>query len=865
MFPLYAPTLLNVALKGRPSAPAILFVDVNESAAAAEQQAGSVIFVGAALETGVGSHQQSAQGTLNAARSESGSAVDARDAVDASPGWANAPPAKIFYDTLGDDTVSLWPYVNSNTNPTDHEFGFTPGLEPTPGSGITIVPATGIKFTDANGVVTPTHTIGVDILNKVPDDWATISAGADFANRLQTQQDLDSWISPDAPANHVFLDTSLKVPGALASFKILVLNTDGGGNSGMVRVNFGAVRTYHWGEKVWWSYRYRAPASLLYHPWIGGYNTGIKTGIFSNYNASFQLNECTHAVSYQGGSNNGYYINENGSFAGTDRSYAGFLHFTPGIDQGSVGALTGVDPDDGTAWTATEIAARRYGWLYQQVSNPRTRGGYGDPLVNVGRMWPDEWIRIVNCLDAGSNGVVNSRWRSWMVREAAPTSPLLLWDVTMGLGNGPLRSALWLGPYTTGRSDGGRHCASISGIAGVSVMNVSPGMEIGNATLEYDAATMRARLRTVNDGFGAWRGFSVANDIMVLNLRTASDVGDVTTTVNAVTLPQATIDLVNAAALPPAGTVLLGAADTANPGSSHGDGVQIVNYTGKSGNTLTGCTGGDGLHDAGSTVQYESYLQLKLDNPALLPQSGVTQATIVIADGRLDTQMNYNDVTVGRVPPGGLGFNFAFYETDFPLTENPISEGGKWVNGGVVGLQWKNVQTGSGNAYGGDFVGTPSRYNDPIAHISSAFMAFTPDQYATGLVYRVPGYSNPTDGHEIELLLRFVITANNARGYEVLWGDEGEIVVVRWNGPLSDYTPLATLQGNSAANKAVDGDRLIARIVGNTITVWRNGVQIGSPVVDTTYTDGQPGIGFWPTAGSTLASYGWKSFYCGDI
>jgi hypothetical protein len=33
------------------------------------------------------------------------------------------------------------------------------------------------------------------------------------------------------------------------------------------------------------------------------------------------------------------------------------------------------------------------------------------------------------------------------------------------------------------------------------------------------------------------------------------------------------------------------------------------------------------------------------------------------------------------------------YATSFSLTENPISEGGKWINGGVTGLDWGNVQT----------------------------------------------------------------------------------------------------------------------------------------------------------------------------
>ena len=132
------------------------------------------------------------------------------------------------------------------------------------------------------------------------------------------------------------------------------------------------------------------------------------------------------------------------------------------------------------------------------------------------------------------------------------------------------------------------------------------------------------------------------------------------------------------------------------------------------------------------------------------------------------------------------------YFTSFELPENPISEGSGWVNGEATGQQWSNVQTGSGNVYGSrlvDYAGV-GRYSDPIAHLSASVMTFSANQYAQGTVHRVPGYQNPSGGHEIELLLRFRITANNARGYEVLWAQDGAIAIVRWNGPSGDYTAL---------------------------------------------------------------------------
>src|SRR5271157_3059098 len=40
------------------------------------------------------------------------------------------------------------------------------------------------------------------------------------------------------------------------------------------------------------------------------------------------------------------------------------------------------------------------------------------------------------------------------------------------------------------------------------------------------------------------------------------------------------------------------------------------------------------------------------------------------------------------------------YTTNFPLTEKPISEGGKWECGRTVGLDWVDIETIPGHAFG---------------------------------------------------------------------------------------------------------------------------------------------------------------------
>ncbi len=193
------------------------------------------------------------------------------------------------------------------------------------------------------------------------------------------------------------------------------------------------------------------------------------------------------------------------------------------------------------------------------------------------------------------------------------------------------------------------------------------------------------------------------------------------------------------------------------------------------------------------------------------------------------------------------------YRTNFPVPENPISEGGRWTNGKTGGW-WNNVRTVPGEAYGADYA---TEYNDPIAILNNP--VFSPNQYSQGTVYRAPGYS-PGVPHEIELLLRFQITTNNARGYEVLWGHAGNLAIIRWNGQLGDYSVLLDI----APGPAVDGDLLRAEINGSVIRVYRNGTLIGS-ASDSTWANGQPGIGFWPKPGATPSAYGWSSYEAGDL
>lgn len=239
-------------------------------------------------------------------------------------------------------------------------------------------------------------------------------------------------------------------------------------------------------------------------------------------------------------------------------------------------------------------------------------------------------------------------------------------------------------------------------------------------------------------------------------------------------------------------------------------------------------------------------------------------------------------ITLQGLSVAGTGGNLPvnFYHTAFPNTENPISEQNVWTNGHADGLDWTDNRTTTNKAFGtqtgnntGTGVGvTPSRYDDSISVLKGTFGA---DQYAKATVFNgVPGGDY---GTEVELLLRFAITAHNARGYEIEFsvnpnnstGRGGYFDIVRWNGQVGDFTPLLhldqgqTAAGSSVASRAlVTGDVVEAWIIGSTITVHLNGAFFAS-VTDSTWTTGNPGFGHYLNNGSQSAdvtSYGFSDY-----
>jgi hypothetical protein len=199
------------------------------------------------------------------------------------------------------------------------------------------------------------------------------------------------------------------------------------------------------------------------------------------------------------------------------------------------------------------------------------------------------------------------------------------------------------------------------------------------------------------------------------------------------------------------------------------------------------------------------------------------------------------------------------YSTNFPLMENPISENGNWINGGVQGVSWTNARTTGGMAVGtmpGNGTGD-AQYADSTAVLTGTW---GPNQTAQATIAVTSASGDSNVFEEVELRLRTTITTYSITGYEINCSvstnpDNYYLQIVRWNGPINDWTQIA-----GAALHGINGSVLKATMIGNTITAYLNGAQV-LQVTDNTYTSGSPGVGFFLQGATGVnANYGFSSF-----
>ena len=208
----------------------------------------------------------------------------------------------------------------------------------------------------------------------------------------------------------------------------------------------------------------------------------------------------------------------------------------------------------------------------------------------------------------------------------------------------------------------------------------------------------------------------------------------------------------------------------------------------------------------------------------------------------------------------GPGESGRTYSTNFPLTENPVFEGGKWSNGRTDGIDWFNVATRPGLAYGTQL--EAGGFSDSTAILTGNW---GPNQTVQATVHSINQSDNDYVVEEVELRLRSSVFPHRITGYEVNFrcskASTAYTEIVRWNGPLGKFTYLDHKRGSSYG--VANGDVVKATMIGNRITVYVNGVQV-EQATDGTYVTGNPGIGFGRSGSVLPTDFGFSSFTASD-
>jgi hypothetical protein len=181
------------------------------------------------------------------------------------------------------------------------------------------------------------------------------------------------------------------------------------------------------------------------------------------------------------------------------------------------------------------------------------------------------------------------------------------------------------------------------------------------------------------------------------------------------------------------------------------------------------------------------------------------------------------------------------YSTLFSGTENPLSEGGVWTNGSF-GTNWTDIQkgaaaTGANGAFGTQTPHATPPFDDSIAVLKG----FSRDQSSSLVISR----GTVANDVELEMHLRSQIAPGFIRGYEIdLYTPTTKLSIVRWNGPINDFTFLVdNIFTNVTMN---DGDVWFAQMIGTVIVIKCNGtiVQTYDTANDAfIWGRGNPGIG----------------------
>jgi hypothetical protein len=207
------------------------------------------------------------------------------------------------------------------------------------------------------------------------------------------------------------------------------------------------------------------------------------------------------------------------------------------------------------------------------------------------------------------------------------------------------------------------------------------------------------------------------------------------------------------------------------------------------------------------------------------------------------------------------------YATEFPATEYPISQGGRWVGGLSTGVDWSDIGTvANTNAY-------PVMQSGQFADATAVLNPASTGTWGSNetVVLRVYDSSPGTTQGEVAVRCHSAISAHSSTGYEVGWrlhATSGAYNgVTRWNGAYGNFQQVGTL--NEGSQFGVENEDVVVVTCSATgvITGYKcpNGANCVQQiqVTDTTFLDGTPGFGLDAPVGTQL-NYGISCFAAND-
>lgn len=223
------------------------------------------------------------------------------------------------------------------------------------------------------------------------------------------------------------------------------------------------------------------------------------------------------------------------------------------------------------------------------------------------------------------------------------------------------------------------------------------------------------------------------------------------------------------------------------------------------------------------------------------------------------------------LPDSRRSAGYRRYQSSFPLTENPVSEGLRWINGDSAAGLWRPVRTTPGFAFATGVSASPP-YDDPTALLAGEWGR---TQSVEALIV-VPG-SEPAQNQEVELRTLSSVRGNKLVGYEFLYSVRASIPylqIMRWDGDPSDIAFFVSLAFSGGNQALVTGNRIKAISYPSGLhelyVDYGTGRVLGNPSnytlklsgTDSTYPTGAPGMGYFQHGGSaaTLSDFGLSDF-----